>query len=113
MERIACRQCNQKLYEGEINLHYSGASNEPILLHTHCEKQFKMAEKGLTYKCPKCSGSGKVMKENFFNFIGAGGWTGTYREDFNYDPCKLCDGNGYLEKEPIPVQKVVEWKKAE
>lgn len=63
--------------------------------------------KYLTHKCPKCNGTGYIVKE--YNAYPSGlpdsGWV--YEAGYDYKKCDLCDGMGWTETERKPITKVV------
>lgn len=99
-----------------------------IILHQDCLKPYKLVKKGLTHKCPKCNGTGSKTTDSLNIWTKEDGSMHLVRSSEMYAhhshftkvkcekikdlnvPCDLCDGEGYLAKEPIPV--ITEWRKA-
>lgn len=101
-----------------------------VILHKSCIKSYNLSLKGLTHKCPKCKTSGKVnhptKTETVEVPLGYGetplcGYDGCRGCHYCHnrvkkaevpvkETCNLCKGEGFLEKEPTPVTKVVDWK---
>ena len=128
--RYLCWHC-QLPVSGKASIQYrveEETVEDTHIFHETCVKGNEAARRGLTYKCPKCDGSGKeasnalklwFKEDETIKLVTAGAIernpsryeTGRFEELPNFSkPCELCDGEGYLAKEPIPV--VVEWRKA-
>lgn len=128
--KFLCTHCNQSI-TGVAQVSYKLEEDfveEWIMLHQTCVTPYKLAKKGLTHKCPKCLGTGKISTDTLNLWAKEDGqWelvtsSQMYRYQSRYNsgkfevikeyskPCVLCDGEGYLAKEPVPV--VVEWRKA-
>lgn len=104
---VACTFCKKGII-GEAFIGYSYEDDHPDqewILHKDCVKPFKLAKRGKVHKCPKCSATGlvKVRVELDVRFSGG------YDHIMEPKTCDLCNGDGYLEKEPIPV--ITDWKK--
>jgi ribosomal protein L37AE/L43A len=85
-----CKHCHKSIRGlAIIDYTYEGHHvNESIFLHSECAKPYRLLQAGKVHKCPKCDGLG------FFTV--------------NNSVCKLCDGDGMLEKPAIPI----DWKKS-
>jgi ribosomal protein L37AE/L43A len=125
-----CSHCNESV-NGLTYISYvieEEFVEEWIMLHEKCLKLYKLAKKGLIHKCPKCNGAGNKTTDSLNIWTKEDGSMDLVRssemyahplhytkgkcekiKDFNI-PCDLCDGEGYLAKEPIPV--ITEWHKA-
>ena len=66
------------------------------VIHLSCLEEWRRHAVGLIHECPKCLTSGKVKSwvYNFYSIVS----------------CDLCLGKGWLDREPIPITKVVDWK---
>jgi hypothetical protein len=127
---ITCTHCSKGI-QGEAVIAYRYESDyveDIIIVHKACVQPYKLQKSGKTHKCPKCNGSGVkfldtlniyytdkrepvvAMSSRVYQFPEQ------YREgkmekvrDIT-EPCKLCDGDGFLEKPPIPI--ITDWRKA-
>jgi hypothetical protein len=132
-KKLYCKHCTEEVI-GQNNLarvYYKledDSIEEVYLVHEKCVKSFLVKSKGLLYKCPKCNGLGQESWDTLNLWTKEDGsmevvWSSTiYKHPFRYTvgkfekikektkACSLCEGEGYLEKEPIPV--VTEWRKA-
>lgn len=127
---FVCTHCTQSV-NGLAHISYKLEDDfveEWIMLHEACLKPYKLKKKGLVHKCPKCHGSGKTSTDTLNLWTKEDGsielvWSSQmYRHQSRYNsgkfevikevdkPCTLCDGEGYLAKEPIFV--ITEWRKA-
>lgn len=127
--RFLCEHCND-VVEGLASISYKIEDEfveDLVFLHQTCLKPHNLAKKGLTHKCPKCNGSGKSYTDVLSLWSKNDGsmelvWASqVYRKPGIYNsgkfevikekntPCDLCDGEGFLAKEPIPV--ITEWRK--
>lgn len=124
-----CGHCNNEVY-GAASIRYRLEDDfveDCVILHESCQRFYDLAKKGLVHKCPKCNGLGYKMIDTLSIWTGPVGTilvkgSDLYRHSSRYNegkfdlvkeitkPCDLCSGQGYLEKEPIPV--VTEWRKA-
>lgn len=106
--KMVCSQC-WDVVQGDSHIKYEMDRDVfcLIVLHPPCVKPYDMAKIGKTHMCPKCLGEGKFQVPMSF------GVTHNLWGSNTPPPCQLCEGFGYLEKAPIPVQVVTEWKKAE
>lgn len=57
--------------------------------------------------CPKCHGDSTIMKEREL-LDPMSGWP--YKTETIEEPCDLCDGKGWTEKELKPVMGVIGYK---
>lgn len=89
--------------------------------HQDCVYPWKQAQVGRTHKCPQCNGSRGTTTERPV-YRSEGGYNGFFDKgeeiflgtEKTFHPCSLCDGNGYLAKEPQPIvepAKIVGWNK--
>lgn len=125
-----CAHCTKEV-QGKAHVSYTLDSDyvdEIIVLHEDCIRPYKLNKKNLTHKCPKCNGSGNKSTDVLSLWTKDDGsmelvWASQmYHKPGRYNsgkfesikektkPCDLCDGEGYLAKEPIPV--ITEWRKA-
>jgi hypothetical protein len=125
-----CAHCTKEI-QGKAHVSYTLDSDyvdEIIVLHEDCVRPYKLNKKNLTHKCPKCNGSGNKSTDVLSLWTKDDGsmelvWASQmYHKPGRYNsgkfeaikektkPCDLCDGEGYLAKEPIPV--ITEWRKA-
>lgn len=95
--------------------------------HSYCRDQIFI--KTHPIQCPKCQGRGtmddptgktKTIEVSTNNpscaYNGCRGCHWCYNSLMPQEvpvtvPCNLCDGHGRLEKEPVPITKVVDWQK--
>ena len=101
---LLCTHCSKPL-RGDcvVDYHWEDDFVEDILIvHKACAEPYKMKQKGLPFECPKCNKAGKVPAH--MDETGHITWPGT-------KPCDLCNGRGWLAKEPKPITKVVGWEK--
>ena len=103
-----------------------------FIFHTTCIDDYRRHIKGLNHQCPKCFTTGKMnepcglmeAKEVSLAYgegseCGYSGCMGCHYCRNNVKSirvpvqvtCNLCDGEGWLTKEPTPITKVVDWKK--
>lgn len=111
---VLCYQC-KKPVEGLAIIGYEFDSDyveNVIIIHQECSIAFLAKKKGLAVPCPKCETKGKTkgfnMGEIFTNLGPRESVTDRLLQVSKI--CDLCDGQGFLAKEPIPV--VTDWKKA-
>ena len=125
-----CAHCTKEV-QGKAHVSYTLDSDyvdEIVVLHEDCIRPYNLNKKNLTHKCPKCNGSGHKSTDVLNLWSKDDGsmelvWASQmYHKPERYNsgkfeviketgkPCNLCDGEGYLAKEPIPV--ITEWRKA-
>lgn len=120
---MKCAFCHEKVM-GESYVFSEG------VLHLGCKSLYYLRLRGLVHKCPKCKTSGKMDHPKGKTLsIWVPVDLGDY-SDCSYNgcrgcphcgekqkfviikvPCDLCDGEGYLKKEPVPIRSVTGWEK--
>jgi hypothetical protein len=127
---VVCTHCTKGI-QGDAVIAYRYEDDyveDIIILHRTCVKPFKLQRAGKVHKCPKCNGEGDRLRNTLNIYTTPGGkmevvmssevyqYPERYREgkmekirDIT-ETCHLCDGDGYLEKPPIPI--ITDWKKA-
>lgn len=129
-KKLYCKHCTKEVL-GKAYVDYISSSNnmdEIVVLHEDCIRPYNLNKKNLTHKCPKCNGLGNKSTDVLNLWTKDDGsmelvWASQmYHKPGRYNsgkfetikekikPCDLCDGEGYLSKEPIPV--ITEWRKA-
>jgi hypothetical protein len=129
MQKLHCKYCTKEV-QGKANIAYTlnnGLVDDIIVLHDDCVKSYDLQKKNLIHKCPKCNGRGHETSDTLNLWTREDGslelvWSSQmYRYHSRYNngkfekikdrnkQCSLCDGEGYLAKEPIPV--ITEWRK--
>lgn len=93
-----CKFCNQVIVGKAI-------IEKDDVYHKKCYDKKVNSELGYPYKCPNCFGKGYTKKK--VRKLGMIAWEGYYDEKDTYteveETCDLCNGRGWLEKEPKKV----------
>ena len=134
---MRCLECNQHIYLYVDAVVYVQSPEHTLAMsavpvHSTCFSAYKNRINNKSYKCPKCYGTGSVLETATMTYA-------FYPEQYpdesyvsmkcvfdssknkpngpsqqtnlsSWTVCKLCSGEGCLEKEPIPV--IVDWKLA-
>lgn len=114
---MTCAHCKRGI-EGDAKVH--GDS----ITHADCAQPYRMAKRGKTFKCPKCSGSGWEYNRDVHStelYDPADGYNGYFSPlssrvvtKHESKRCDFCEGDGYLAKEPQPIvepARVVGWQR--
>ena len=62
---------------------------------------YEAVKKGKRKTCDKCNGTGTITCDN--DFGGDGGWGSSTGVSYWKEPCKKCNGKGYLELKEVWV----------
>jgi len=90
-----CNCCDIEFKDGEMIKYRNGK-----LLHDFCYKRVLNRESGRVFMCPCCKGTGEVKtKPDFMENL-----TGTFKAS---SECDICGGNGWTQKELVPIMKLV------
>ena len=120
---MKCLHCNREIL-GEAWIIPEGG------VHINCLEEYERVKNNLCYECPKCKKTGLIddpSGEKTFKWVHLSpeetpmcAWNGCpgckeCRERVKTVSvtvrikCDLCDGVGYLTKEPKPIKNVVDW----
>lgn len=127
---IICWHCKKEIL-GEAIIGYKYDEDfvdEVIIVHKDCVKRYNLQKVGKIHQCPKCNGAGGHLKDtlNIYHVENKPPEL-VLSSEVQQNParyhlenmekvrdikesCHLCDGDGYLAKEPIPV--ITDWRKA-
>lgn len=128
--QIVCDHCKKGI-SGEAVIGYKYESDyvdEAVIVHKDCVRPYKLQKAGKVHKCPKCNGQGSHLQDTMNIYYSETRSPEVVMSSMAYQfperyrtgklekvrdltkVCTLCDGDGYLEKEPIPV--ITDWRKA-
>ena len=122
-----CKHCGKDILGKAVFLTHGTA------VHEKCLDEYQRYVSGYKWACPKCNTTGRVKDSVGRTYkklvpLGPGerpicAWDGCRGCKFCIDKvknvevpsmveCDLCSGNGFLKKEPVPIQKtvVVRWE---
>ena len=122
---MRCEHC-QRGIEG------SAVVRGGIVLHSSCAEPYSRHQRGLNHECPKCRTTRKIDDPNGRTELkevslagetpncAYGGCMGCHycRNGVKsvtvpvQVPCDLCEGEGWLTSPPVPVTRVVDWKRS-
>lgn len=118
-EELTCPHCQCALGIG-VAVKIVAPADRGILrlVHNGCFREWVAHTKGLKHRCPICGGkgtkNGKVTARSAEgHVVDTGDGVGRMEYDevgWEQVACTFCRGEGYLEKEPVPVVVQTGWR---